>query len=96
MSFGKETPGFTSMKHSRDHDNAGKAGLQLVPVRFECAHPAANIVCVAATFNVWPPESKAMGRHFVVELAANSTEKQKIKRTFSDPANTFRDGQVSW
>jgi hypothetical protein len=76
MSFGKETSQFTIMKHNRDHDNTGKAGLQSVPVRFECAHPAANIVCVAGTFNVWPPERNAMGRHFVVKLAANPIEKK--------------------
>ena len=48
------------MKHNHNHDNAGSAGLQLVPVRFEFTHPTATTVCVAGTFNHWQPEAKTL------------------------------------
>jgi 1,4-alpha-glucan branching enzyme len=48
------------MKHNRNHDNAPDAGLQLVPVRFEFAHPTATTVCLAGTFNHWQPEAKTL------------------------------------
>ena len=48
------------MKHNHNHDNQPNAGLQLVPVRFEFAHPTAKTVCLAGTFNQWQPEAKAL------------------------------------
>jgi 1,4-alpha-glucan branching enzyme len=48
------------MKHNHNHDNARSAGPQLVPVRFEFAHPTATTVCVAGTFNQWQPEAKPL------------------------------------
>jgi 1,4-alpha-glucan branching enzyme len=48
------------VKHNHNHDNAQKAGLQLVPVRFEFTHPTAKTVCIAGTFNHWQPEAKTL------------------------------------
>ncbi len=48
------------MKHNHQHDNAPAPGPQLVPVRFEFAHPTATSVCVAGTFNHWLPEKKTL------------------------------------
>jgi 1,4-alpha-glucan branching enzyme len=48
------------MKHNHNHDNAGGAGPQLVPVRFEYTHPTATTVCIAGTFNQWQPEKKIL------------------------------------
>src|SRR5664279_4928136 len=49
-----------TMKHNHNHDNVPDAGLQLVPVRFEFAHPTAKTVCLAGTFNHWLPEAKTL------------------------------------
>jgi 1,4-alpha-glucan branching enzyme len=48
------------MKHKKEHDNAGSAGPQLEPVRFEFTHPTAATVCVAGTFNEWHAEAKPL------------------------------------
>jgi 1,4-alpha-glucan branching enzyme len=48
------------MKHNHNHNNAPNAGVQLVPVRFEFADPAATTVCLAGTFNHWQPEAKTL------------------------------------
>jgi 1,4-alpha-glucan branching enzyme len=48
------------MKHNLKHDNAPRAGLQLVPVRFEFTHPTATTVSIAGTFNDWHPAAKPM------------------------------------
>jgi 1,4-alpha-glucan branching enzyme len=45
------------VKHQNNHANTAP---QLVPVRFEFAHPTAITVCVAGTFNNWHPTTKAM------------------------------------
>jgi 1,4-alpha-glucan branching enzyme len=60
MSLARETNQITAMKHNKEHDNAGSAGPQLVPVRFEFTHPTATTVCVAGTFNQWQPEAKTL------------------------------------
>jgi 1,4-alpha-glucan branching enzyme len=48
------------MKHNHNHDNSRGPGPQLVPVRFEFAHPTAKVVCIAGTFNHWQPEAKTL------------------------------------
>ena len=47
------------MKHHKNHDSENH-GSQLVPVRFEFAHPTATHVFVAGTFNHWQPDNKPM------------------------------------
>src|ERR1700683_524436 len=63
----------TTMKHTKNHDNAPNEGPRLVPVRFEFTHPTATSVCVAGTFNRWQPEAKALhpsaGGHWWKETA---------------------------
>lgn len=48
------------MKHNHNHDNGPGPELQLMPVRFEFAHPTATTVCIAGTFNHWQPEAKTL------------------------------------
>ena len=48
------------MKHNKNHENGRNVDFQLVPVRFEFAHPTARTVSVAGTFNDWHPTTKAM------------------------------------
>lgn len=61
------------MKHNHNHDNAPSAGPQLIPVRFEFAHPTAAQVSVAGTFNDWQCDTKALhpigAGHWVKESA---------------------------
>jgi 1,4-alpha-glucan branching enzyme len=48
------------MKHNHNHDNLPGTVEQLMPVRFEFAHPTARTVCLAGTFNQWQPETKPL------------------------------------
>ena len=66
------------MKHKHNHDNARHTGPQLVPVRFEFAHPTARTVSVAGTFNEWHPTTKSMLR---------SKNGHWLKEAFLPPGN---------
>jgi len=48
------------MKHNHLNDATQNAGLKLTPVRFEFAHPTAETVCLAGSFNHWQTEAKAL------------------------------------
>lgn len=48
------------MKHNQNLDNIPLPELQLVPHRFEFTDRAAQLVCVAGSFNGWKPEAKAL------------------------------------
>jgi 1,4-alpha-glucan branching enzyme len=43
------------MKSKRKSQNGHVNSSELVPVRFEFAHPTAATVCVAGSFNQWKP-----------------------------------------